>query len=45
MRKTAIVTGGAGGIGFGIAQQLLADGFNIAIFGTKDESIVREKIT
>ena len=44
MKKTAIITGGTGGIGFGIAQQLVADGFNIAIFGTKDELTVREKI-
>ena len=45
MKKTAIITGGAGGIGFGIARQLAADGFNIAIFDIKDESIIHEKIT
>jgi len=45
MQKTAIITGAAGGIGFGIALQLAADGFNIAIFGTKDESMIHEKIT
>jgi NAD(P)-dependent dehydrogenase (short-subunit alcohol dehydrogenase family) len=44
MKKTAIITGGAGGIGFGTAQRLAADGFNIVIFDTKDESDVREKI-
>jgi len=44
MKKTAIVTGGAGGIGFGIARQLAADGFNVVIFGTKDESIIHDKI-
>ena len=44
MKKTAIVTGGAGGIGFATAQKLVADGFNIAIFDIKDESTVREKI-
>ena len=38
MKKTAIITGGAGGIGFGTALQLAADGFNIAIFDIKDES-------
>jgi len=43
--KTAIITGGAGGIGFGTAQQLASDGFNIAIFDIKDESAVCEKIT
>jgi len=45
MKKTAIVTGGAGGIGFGTAQKLASDGYNIAIFDMKDESAVLEKIT
>jgi NAD(P)-dependent dehydrogenase (short-subunit alcohol dehydrogenase family) len=45
MKKTAIITGGAGGIGFGIAQQLAVDSFNIVIFDIKDESIIHEKIT
>ena len=44
MKKIAIVTGGAGGIGFGIARQLAADGFNIVVFGTKEEALVIEKI-
>ena len=44
MKKTAIVTGGAGGIGFGTAQQLAADGFNIVIFDIKDEYTVSDKI-
>jgi len=44
MKKTAIITGGAGGIGFGIAQQLVSDGFNIAIFDIKDESTAGEKV-
>jgi len=44
MKKTALITGGTGGIGFGIAKQLAAGGFNIAIFGTKDESMIHEKI-
>ena len=44
MNKTAIITGGAGGIGFGIAQRLAADGFNIAIFDIKEESDVSEKL-
>ena len=44
MKKTAIVTGAAGGIGFATAQQLVANGFNIAIFDIKDEAAVREKI-
>ena len=44
MKKTAIITGGAGGIGFGTAQQLAADGFNIAIFDIRDESVVGDKL-
>ncbi len=34
MKKTAIVTGGNRGIGFGIAKQLGLDGYNIAILST-----------
>jgi len=44
MNKTAIITGGAGGIGFETAQQLAAEGFHIAIFDIKEESAVCEKI-
>ena len=44
MKKTAIITGGVGGIGFGTARQLAADGFNIAIFDIKDASAVSEKL-
>ena len=44
MKKTAIITGGAGGIGFGTAQQLATDGFNMAIFDMKDECAIREEI-
>ena len=44
MKKIAIVTGGAGGIGYATAQQLASDGFNIAIFDIRDESRVSEKI-
>jgi len=44
MKKTAIITGGAGGIGFATAQRLAADGFHIVIFDTKDESAVGDKI-
>ena len=45
MKKTVIITGGAGGIGFGTALQLAADGFNVVIFDIKDESTVSEKLT
>jgi len=31
--KTALITGGTKGIGFGIAQSLIADGLNVAITG------------
>jgi NAD(P)-dependent dehydrogenase (short-subunit alcohol dehydrogenase family) len=44
MKKTAIITGGAGGIGFGIALQLANDGCNIALFDIMDESAIAEKI-
>jgi len=44
MKKTAIITGGAGGIGYGTAMQLATDGFNIAIFDIKQESAIQDKI-
>ena len=44
MKKTAIITGGIGGIGYGTAQQLAADGFNIAILDVVDESKCIEQI-
>lgn len=38
MSKTALITGGARGIGWGIAQALLADGFDVTVTGlTGDE--------
>lgn len=40
MKKVALVTGGARGIGFGISEKLAADGVNLAICGTKDEKEV-----
>ena len=45
MKKTAIITGGVGGIGFATAKQLATEGFNIAIFDILDESAVRDKLT
>jgi len=40
--KTALITGGSRGIGFGIAECLAKDGFNLAINGVRDESNVTE---
>ena len=42
--RTAIITGGVGGIGFATALKLAADGFNIAIFDIKEESAVSDKL-
>ena len=38
MRKTALITGGARGIGFGISTALAKEGCDIVVCGTKDES-------
>ncbi|KAA6430343.1 3-ketoacyl-ACP reductase [Dyadobacter flavalbus] len=37
MKKTALITGGSRGIGFGIAKALASEGFNLAINGVRDE--------
>jgi len=42
--KTAFVTGGSRGIGFGIAQALAADGWRLAINGMRPESEVQEPL-
>ena len=39
--KTALVTGGSRGIGLGIVEQLLDNGFQVAINGIRDESSVQ----
>jgi len=44
MKKTALITGGARGIGFGVAKKLAEDGFNIVIFGTRGAEDVWDSI-
>jgi len=40
MNKTALITGGSRGIGFGIAEALAKEGYDLAINGVRDESNV-----
>ena len=42
MKKTAIVTGGSRGIGFGIVRQLGLDGYNVAVMDVNDPADYRE---
>lgn len=42
LKRVALVTGGSRGIGLGIAQELVKEGFNVAINGVRDESAVAE---
>ncbi len=44
MKKTALITGGARGIGFGIAEKLAADGCDIAIMDLHPEEAVEENL-
>ena len=42
MRRVALITGGSRGIGLGIAQELVNDGFDVAINGVRPESAVTD---
>ena len=42
MKRIALITGGSRGIGFGIALQLAANGFDLAINGTRPPGSVEE---
>jgi NAD(P)-dependent dehydrogenase (short-subunit alcohol dehydrogenase family) len=42
--KTALITGGSRGIGFGIARALAKEGYDLAINGVRDEPSVQETL-
>lgn len=44
MKRTALITGGTRGIGFGIARCLAREGFDLAINGVREESQVEDPI-
>src|SRR4051812_5080132 len=44
MNKVALVTGGSRGIGFGIAEKLAAEKWDIVINGVREESAVAEPL-
>ena len=44
MKKVALVTGGASGIGLGISRALVGEGFDLAICGRRDPDAVRDQI-
>jgi len=44
MKKTAVITGGSRGIGFGVAMKLGNDGYNIAIMDINDRESCRENL-
>lgn len=44
MSKVALITGGSRGIGFGIAEKLAAEKWNLVINGVRDEAAVAEPL-
>ena len=44
MKRVALITGGSRGIGFGIATQLAANGFDLAINGVRSETEVADAL-
>ena len=44
MAKTALITGGSRGIGYGIATSLAKQGYNLAINGVREEQEVKEQL-
>lgn len=39
--KKAIITGGTRGIGFSVAEVFLKNGASVALFGSRQETVVR----
>lgn len=44
MRKVAMITGGASGIGFGVADSLAQEGYDLALCGRREEAAVRSSV-
>jgi len=44
MKRVALITGGARGIGFGVSMCLAAEGFDLAVCGVREESAAAEAI-